>query len=53
MIPIVDKELDLVYGSDRQVYLEAVYNGNNSLQGKKIYEISTRDKQVRPSKSGS
>jgi len=53
VIHIVDKELDLIYGSDRQGYLEAVYNGNNSIQDKEIYEISTRDKQARPFQSGS
>jgi len=45
--------LDLIYGSDRQGYLEAVCNGNNSIQDKEIYEISTRDKQARSSQSGS
>jgi len=43
-----DKELDLIYGSDRQVYLQAGYNMNNLVEEDEVFKIETRGKQSNP-----
>jgi len=43
-----DKEFDLIYGSDRQVYLQAGYNMNNLVEEDEVFKIETRGKQWNP-----
>lgn len=43
MTPLLEKELDLIYGTDRKQYLRAAYGMNNSVKDAEIYEIKTSD----------
>ncbi|KAK5951058.1 hypothetical protein OHC33_007811 [Knufia fluminis] len=51
MVYVVDKEVDLIYGSDRQVYLQAGYNMNNTINDSEIFEISARDRPASGSRT--